>query len=130
MADFMTNSKSGIDEKNIVCTVCPIGCRIIISIENGVPVNVSGNSCPRGKKYAFEEITNPQRTLTSTIAINGTEKTFLPVRTNRPIPKKSLKEAMQLIKKQTATPPIRMGDVVVENFIVDGTSLIACKDIM
>ena len=48
--------------KNFVCIECPKGCRLSID-EN---LNVTGNTCIRGKKYAINEVTCPKRIITST----------------------------------------------------------------
>ena len=39
-----------------ICIVCPKGCRLSIS-QDGDKINVSGNFCPRGVKYAQQELT-------------------------------------------------------------------------
>ena len=129
MANLMTGSKNSPEEKHIICTVYPVGCRMNVTVENGIPVSVTGNSCPRGKKYALSEISNPRRTLTSSIPVKGKDRCFLPVKTDKPIPKSSIQEAMKQIKNQTAIPPISIGDVIISDFIDEGISLIACKDI-
>ena len=35
---------------------------------------------------------------------------------------------MEIVRKTIVTAPVKTGDVLVENFIEEGTSLIACKD--
>ena len=35
--------------KELVCIVCPKGCRLSVDEENGFAV--TGNSCPRGEEY-------------------------------------------------------------------------------
>ena len=39
-------------EKELVCVVCPMGCRITVTLNGDEIVSVTGNSCPRGKAYA------------------------------------------------------------------------------
>ena len=53
---------------------------------------------------------------------------MLPVRTDKPIPRPTLFEAMDLVRKTIAKAPVKTGDILVENFIEPGTNLIACKD--
>ena len=43
--------------KNLVCIVCPNGCRLTVT--EGENIEVSGAKCPRGKAYAVSEMTNP-----------------------------------------------------------------------
>ena len=47
------------------CIVCPRGCRLTAEkvTEDGKEIiKVTGNFCPRGAKYATEEMTCPMRT--------------------------------------------------------------------
>ena len=72
-------------KRNLICIVCPIGCEMEVTIdENGI-INVVGNNCPRGQKYALTECENPERVITTTILCNNGK--VLPVKTSRPIPK-------------------------------------------
>ena len=51
--------------RSLTCIICPRGC--LLEVELGENIAVSGNLCPRGKVYAENECTNPQRTVTSTV---------------------------------------------------------------
>jgi Uncharacterized protein with conserved CXXC pairs len=119
------------DSKNITCTVCPIGCRLAVRIDDSGNITaIEGNTCKRGEKYATSEILNPVRTLTSTVKIDGKhDEKLLPVRTNLPIPKGKMFEAMVLIKNTKIDLPIQVGDVIIKDFIAEGINLIACKNI-
>ena len=116
--------------KELTCVVCPAGCKVLVTLdENNQIVDVTGHTCPRGKKYAESEVTNPVRTLTSTVTVQTKDGAkMLPVRTDKPIPRPTLFEAMEIVRKTIVTAPVKTGDVLVENFIEEGTSLIACKD--
>jgi len=74
-------------ERKLVCILCPIGCRLQVSgtVED---LMVNGNTCKRGITYAHDEITNPLRTVCSTVKINGGIHTVIPVKTSKPIPEK------------------------------------------
>ncbi len=126
--------------KELTCVVCPAGCSIKVELDGeGKIVSVTGNTCFRGKEYAESEITNPTRTLTSTVPVyfsENAEPVMLPVRTNKPIPKGKLGEAMEIIHKTKVTSPdgVKIGSVVIANFsrtlgIEDEVDLIACKSI-
>ena len=53
-------------KKNFVCIECPRGCELTAeTTEKGV--SVTGNFCPRGKKYAEAEVTCPRRVVTSSV---------------------------------------------------------------
>ena len=53
-------------KRELTCIVCPIGCQLSVTLENGVVTEVTGNTCPRGKQYAIDECTHPVRTITTT----------------------------------------------------------------
>ena len=83
------------ENKNLTCIVCPMGCNIRVEKDGDKILCVEGNTCPRGKEYAISEVTNPVRMLTSTISCDNGE--LLPVKTKKPIPKGKLKEYMDVI---------------------------------
>ena len=57
--------------KELTCIICPKGCNIKVEVEDGKVISVEGNTCKRGYDYAFSEVTNPVRTLTSTIRLEN-----------------------------------------------------------
>ncbi|MBQ8552419.1 MAG: DUF1667 domain-containing protein [Clostridia bacterium] len=118
-------------KKNLTCIVCPIGCRLEVTLDdNGKVVDVAGNTCKRGHDYAMTEFTDPRRTLTTTVRLTGSDSdSFLPVRTSAPIPKPKLFEAMKKVNTLEANAPVKVGDVICADFIEDGINLIACKNI-
>lgn len=114
----------------LTCVVCPAGCPITVTrAEDGTIVSVTGNTCARGKTYAEAELTHPVRTLTTTVALEGAEECRLPVKTDKPISKSALFDAMRIIAGITVQAPIRCGDIVVRDFVEDGTHLVACKTV-
>lgn len=74
-------------EKQLVCINCPMGCRLIVSMEGDKVCSVAGNVCKRGEEYARQEAVEPLRVLTSLMRIEGREKPFS-VKTSAPIPKR------------------------------------------
>lgn len=117
--------------KNLTCIVCPVGCQLEVETDgDGKIVSISGNTCKRGADYARTELTDPRRTLTTTVRISGSAADrFLPVRTSSPIPKPKLFEAMELVNKLTVSAPVKTGDAVCKDFIEKGIDLIACKTV-
>ncbi len=75
--------------RELTCIGCPIGCALRVEVK-GEEITVSGNTCPRGEKYARAEVTNPVRTLTSTVALEGGSIARVPVRTRGEVPKGKL----------------------------------------
>ncbi len=115
-------------KKKMVCISCPIGCLLETEIENGKVINLTGNKCEKGLAYATQEVENPSRILTSTVVAEGLNLKMLPVRTSQPIPKTKLFEAMEEINKIIVNKPIKVGDVLVKNFMNLGIDIIATRE--
>ena len=103
-------------KSELTCIVCPIGCALTVSDEDG-EMKVSGNTCPRGAVYGKNEVTNPTRTLTTTVRVGNREKTVVAVKSDRPIPKGMLFDAMNEINKIRAEAPIKIGDVLASDLL-------------
>ncbi|HAJ57633.1 MAG TPA: hypothetical protein DCL35_07695 [Candidatus Omnitrophica bacterium] len=114
--------------KQLTCIECPVGCSLAADIENCRVVKVSGNKCPRGEAYAVSEIENPVRVLTSAVLSRGLDLKMVPARTDKPIPKAKLYEAMEALKKICVTQPLAAGDVIVPDFLGIGVDLIATRE--
>ena len=112
--------------KEFICIVCPRGCHLKVDDD----MNVTGNTCPRGKVYALNEITNPTRMITSTVAIESEELKRLPVMTSMPIPKGKIFEVMEEINKVRIKAPIKIGDVIIKNVLGLDSDIIATRNIL
>ena len=107
--------------RELTCIICPRGCTLKVELDNNGIISISGNLCPRGKKYAEDECTNPMRTLTTTVKCS--DGSVVAVRSEKAIPKSRLFEAMKIVNSTTASIPISIGDVIIGDFF--GTRLIA-----
>ena len=115
--------------KRLTCIDCPKGCPLSIDIENCRVVKVSGNECPKGEQYAVQEIEKPMRILTSAVLARGLELKMVPVRTDKPIPKLKIMEAMGEIKKLRLKSPAKSGSVIIENFLGLGVNLLTTRSV-
>ena len=128
-------SANTIETLQFNCTTCPSECLLTVEVEhdaNGAVVevrSVTGNSCPRGDKFAHQELTCPMRVLTTTVAVSGGDETLLPVRTAEAIPLALHAQTMDLIRGLVVKAPIRMGDVILPNLLDTNINLIASMDI-
>lgn len=112
-------------KRELTCIVCPVGCSLLAEVDDGKVINVTGNTCPRGKAYAETECTAPMRTITTTVRCRNGK--MLPVKTDRVIPKKKMREAMEIINNASPDLPILIGDVIIEN--VFGSNVVAVKNL-
>ena len=111
--------------KEFTCIICPRGCRLKVDDD----MNVTGNFCIRGKQYAISELTNPVRTITSSIRVNNREDLLVSVKTSGPIPKGKIFEVMKAIDQLSVSAPTRIGDVVAANILGLGADIVITKNI-
>ena len=110
----------------LTCVECPMGCQIKVTMDGEKVVSVEGNSCPRGKLYAENEVVCPKRVVTSTV--KTTFGTMLPVKTDRPVKKTAIFDVMKKINAVTVDRHVRIGDIVVEN-IDEDANLVATAEL-
>ena len=111
--------------KELICIVCPQGCRLKVDEERDY--DVTGNRCPRGAAYGRAELTHPTRVVTSTVRCVGGTYPRCPVKTSGPIPKSAIFSAMALLDEVTLTAPVRAGQVVVENVMGTGVDFVTTR---
>lgn len=117
-------------EEKIICIRCPRGCNITLTHDDDNKIiSVTGNTCERGDDYARKEFTNPVRTFTSTVKINGGDYPLCSVKSETEIPKGMMDQAAIESCKITIDAPINIGDVVAEDFCGTGVNLVATRDV-
>lgn len=109
------------DGNTVICTICPMGCKITVDTE----LKTTGNTCKRGEKYAIQEVTAPERTLTTTMYAEG--GVLVPVKTDRPVPREKLSACMKEINCKTLILPIEAGNIIIENIGGTGANVIAAR---
>lgn len=112
--------------RNITCTVCPMGCSLVVSKVDG-EYKVEGNTCKRGAKYGVEEVTNPRRVITTTVKLNGGYLNLLPVKTNDSVPKELMFEIMKLLDRVEVNTPVSVGDVIIKDVLGTGVDVVSAK---
>lgn len=112
--------------KNLTCIVCPRGCTLTVTLDSALEnpvVSVEGQGCKRGVDYAIAECTHPTRVLTTTApTVDGG---VVPCKTNKPIPRELLFEAMEIINTLAAPATVRIGDVLIANILNTGADVVA-----
>lgn len=103
--------------EHFICLGCPIGCALELVHEGAEIVEVTGNRCSRGAKYARQEYTDPRRDLSTTVAIRGARWGRLPVKTTGPVPKERVLEAARLIHAIQVEAPVAQGQVLLEGLL-------------
>ncbi len=139
MADIAVKNEEQVDNNEkiekipLTCIICPIGCLMEVTIQHKVDkksvIDVKDNTCPRGEEYAKKELINPTRTLTTTIAVIAGESSLVPVKTDGEVPKESLMNCMEIIRRQSIHAPIKRGSVLIRDILGTGVNVIACSDV-
>ncbi len=117
------------NEKELICIGCPMGCNLTVTEADG-NFTVTGNTCPRGADYAKKELTDPRRTVTSSVAVNGGSAVRVPVKTATDIPKGLIFQCMEEIRALSVDAPVHIGDVLCEDIAGSKVALVATKDVL
>jgi CxxC motif-containing protein len=116
------------DTERYICLGCPMGCPLELVHEGDEIVEVSGQRCTRGTKYARQEFTDPRRNLSTTVAIRGARWARLPVKVSVPLPKDRVMEAARAIHALRVEAPVRMGQVLLEDVLGEpGAQVLATR---
>ena len=113
------------EKRELICIGCPLGCMLTVEMDNGEVVNVTGNTCPRGKTYAEKEVTNPTRIVTSTVKVTGGDRPSVSCKTKSDIPKSKIFDVARALKEVEAVAPVSIGDVLVEDVAGTGVQIVA-----
>ena len=117
-------------QKSLTCIECPKSCRITVDFDGDKINSITGFQCKKGEVYAKDEVLNPLRILTSTVLTEGLELKMIPVRTDKPIPKSKLLEAMERIKKVRIANAIKAGEIIEKDFMSQGVNLVSTRTII
>jgi CxxC motif-containing protein len=105
------------DTEKFVCVGCPIGCPLELQHEGDEIIEIEGNDCKRGAKYAKQEFSDPRRSLSTTVAISGAMWRRLPVKTTGQVPKDRVLEAARVIHELCCRAPVEAGQVLLEGLL-------------
>ena len=120
------------EERNLICINCPMGCPLTVTLDGGEVVSVTGNTCPRGAEYGRKEVTNPTRIVTSSVLLRnaGNGAKTVSCKTASDIPKGKIFDVVKALKGVTVDAPVHIGDVILENVADTGVDIVATKEIL
>ena len=113
----------------IICTLCPNGCEIEIEYTTLKDAVITGNKCSRGREYAVNECFDPRRTFTGNVAVTGSNRKRIPVRSSSPIPKDRMLECAEVLREIILEAPVEAGVKVVANIFGSGADIVATMNI-
>ena len=117
------------EQKELICIGCPMGCPLQVTLMEGEVTEVTGNTCKRGEAYARKEVTNPTRILTSSVRVQGGELPVVSVKTREDIPKGKIRACMEALREIEVAAPVSIGDVVLKNIAGTGVDMVATKPV-
>mgnify|MGYP004552184889 FL=1 len=117
------------NKRELICIGCPMGCPIVVEMEDGKVLSVTGNTCTRGESYARKEVTNPTRIVTTTVRVDGGKVPMINVKTEQDIPKDKIFECIAALRGVTMKAPIHIGDIILENVAGTGVNIVAAGNV-
>ena len=117
------------EEKNLICIGCPMGCPLTVKMEHGEVVSVTGNTCKRGDIYARKEVTNPTRIVTTTVRVKNGSMPVVSVKTAQDIPKGKIFDCVETLRDVCVEAPVQIGDVILENVAGTGVDIVATGNV-
>lgn len=115
--------------KEMVCIVCPNGCLLHIDGE-GKNLKVTGQKCKKGSEFAKTEMTDPRRTVCTTVKTAFTDCPVLPVKTDKEIPKNKIFSVMKELNAFVLRDRCGSGDIIIKNICGTDADIIATSNIL
>ena len=110
--------------RELTCIICPRGCALTVCDTDG-SLQVQGNACPRGARYAIAECTNPLRTVTAVLRVANRCDTMICVKTEQPVPKDKMFDVMAQLHQTVVNAPISIGQTVIDDLF--GSRVVVTK---
>lgn len=118
-----------IEKHNYTCINCPLSCSLELTEENGDVLEVTGGDCKVGEKYAEQEFKDPRRVVTTTVGVKGGVLPLLPVRTEKAIPKRLVRDVVNSLADIVVAAPVENGQLVLRDVANTGVDVIATRDL-
>lgn len=113
----------------LTCIGCPMGCPLVVTVENGAVQSVTGNTCPRGAAYGRKEVTDPTRIVTSSVRVAGGTLAVVSCKTASDVPKGKIFDVVRALKTVEAAAPVAIGQVLVPDVAGTGVAVVATKNV-
>jgi CxxC motif-containing protein len=111
----------------LVCISCPVGCRLTAERKEGEEILVTGNRCPKGEIYAREEMLAPKRTVTAVVRTDSPSFPFIPVRTDKPLPRELIGGLMADLAEKRIRLPAARGNVLMKDYRGSGVNVVLTR---
>jgi len=115
------------EKRHFVCVICPIGCEVDVVHDGDRIISMEGNKCKKSEEFVKQELIEPRRVLTTTVRIQGARWPIIPVRTDKPVPKRLFPRIMSQLRHIKLQAPVGMLNVVVKDIAGTGANVIATR---
>jgi len=116
-----------IEKKHFICVTCPVGCEVDVEVQDGSILSLTGNKCDKVKEFVLQELKEPMRVLTTTVRIEGAKWAMLPVRTDKPIPKRLFLQAIEELASIDLQAPVHISEVIIRDIAGSGANIVATR---
>lgn len=110
--------------KHMTCIICPNSCALQIDEVTG---RITGNKCARGLQFAQEEMTNPKRSVTTTVKTTVKGYPVVSVKTTGEIPKSLISTLMFHINRMVISEELPSGSIIIKNFLKTGIDVVTTR---
>jgi CxxC motif-containing protein len=117
-----------VERRHFTCVTCPVGCEMDVEVKDGEVLSIEGNRCAKGEEFVLQELREPMRILTTTVRINGAKWAMLPVRTDKPIPKRLFFEVVSELANLELQAPVKVSKVIMTDVADTGANVIASRN--
>jgi len=114
-------------KEELICIQCPLGCHLSVEHDGRKIRVVTGHECKRGLAYAEKEVFQPQRTVTTTVAVQGSYFPLLPVKTDAPLPKSLTQDVINRLSALVVEAPVGSGDIILPDVLDTGSNIVATR---
>lgn len=115
--------------QEVVCILCPVGCKIRVTMENGNVISIENAGCKRGEDYSIQEVKSPMRDFFSTVRVSGGKTPLISVRSTGPVPRDMLIPCASELAEMVVQAPVKMGEIIKKNILNLGIDIIATREV-
>ena len=115
--------------EKIICVTCPMGCALEVTHDGETVIDVGGNVCKRGIRYAEQEIADPRRMVATTVRVRGGVHPLVPVYTDAPFPKPKIFDLLTKLREIELEAPVQGDQVVLRDALGSGVNVLASRDL-
>ena len=117
-----------VEKRHFTCVTCPVGCEMDVEVKDGEVLSIEGNRCAKGEEFVLQELREPMRILTTTVRISGAKWAMLPVRTDKPIPKRLFLQVVSQLADLELQAPVKVSDLIMTDVADTGANVIASRN--